>query len=1177
MVGRPASAMISAVFGLALGLMPPAQGFAGGATVAALAGDGGAEKPVRADAGVTPVRVRAWPHSGFDRIVFDWPRPVEYSASMDAGRLVVRFARPLAISLGRVHKNLAPYVTTATISADRQTVSVGFGSRRILKTFTNGSSVVVDLEDRTPGTANESAAGPTPFISQRPLKVRFGDHQGFSRLVFDWSRNVGYRITKKAGIIIIRFDRPARVDVAALNTARPKYLAGISAANIGAKNGKGELVVRLTVQETARMRHFRAGTRVVVDILKPHDPATAAKAGRPVNLLGRPATTGAKAPAKATADFAMAPIGKPSKEGGKTTADEPASASSGPVREESDTFPAAAPGAGAAVAEAGPAAISPTDLVAARLKISPGAGPVTVEWASTRDVTKLRFGWRQVAAAAVFTRAGFLWVVFDRPAVFDLRGRGGKRGRGFTRFEKRFSQSTVSGATVVRIRLGAKTHPVANRNGTEWIIELRKEPPPLSEGIPLETHLAAITGPRLFFNVAGGGKALKLTDPEVGDQIWVVPVAGAGLGVGERRNFAELHILASAQGVAVKPMVDGLEVRTLPKGIELTKIGGLRLSDRRRQGAHADGVPDEPTAVGETRGGLLFDFEAWQRRKAGIFTQAKHELLRAVIKAPEGQRNAARFQLAQFFFSFGFATDVIALLQVIEADAPELTNEAAFRALRGASHYLRGRYKKAERDLFHPSLDPEREVALWRAVLAGSQGNWTTAAKYFSRSEAILKAYPRGLRIPFGLLAAEAALEVGEMGLAKVHLDALAELAPDGVHIGKVAYLRGRLHAKVSDVEGAMLAWDRAIRIGRLRVRVKASFARIELLVKEDKISHPEAIKELEKLRYAARGGDIEFDFLRWLGELYLAEGDFKNGLMTLREAATYFPKEVRAREVTREMRAAFIRLYIDGAADELPPLTALALYDEFRELTPLGDVGNELITNLAGRLVKVDLLDRAVALLKHQINTRLKGVQKTRAANQLAFVYLLDRKPDDALAVLDGKVAPDTPPEVAIQRRHLKVRALGEIADYAKAVKLLGGDFSRDADLLRAEIFWRTQEWGEAAKVFARLVPAQMNEEDKDGDNSFGDEEKRTVLNWAIALSLSGNSAGLDAVRRRFAKQMAEGPYNEAFKVVTSHTAAPITNYRMLTQKVAEVDHFQAFMASYRERLLKLRAPGVN
>jgi hypothetical protein len=310
---------------------------------------------------------------------------------------------------------------------------------------------------------------------------------------------------------------------------------------------------------------------------------------------------------------------------------------------------------------------------------------------------------------------------------------------------------------------------------------------------------------------------------------------------------------------------------------------------------------------------------------------------------------------------------------------------------------------------------------------------------------------------------------------------------------------------------------------------------------------------------------------------LYLAEGDFKNGLMTLREAATYFPKDVRAREVTREMRDAFIKLYIDGAADELPPLTALALYDEFRELTPLGDVGNELITNLAGRLVKVDLLDRAVALLNHQINTRLKGVQKTRAANQLAFVYLLDRKPEEALAVLDGKVAPDTPPEVAIERRHLKVRALGEIADYAKAVKLLGGDFSRDADLLRAEIFWRTQKWGEAAKVFARLVSAQINEEDEDGDNTFGDEEKRTVLNWAIALSLSGNSAGLDAVRRRFVKQMAEGPYNEAFKVVTSHTAAPITSYQMLTHKVAEVDHFQAFMASYRERLLKLRAPGVN
>ena len=1176
MVGSPATGMTSAVLGLVLGLMSQGQGIAAESSVAVLAGDGGAEKSVRADAGVTPVRVRAWPHSGFDRIVFDWPRPVEYSASMDAGRLVVRFARPLAISLGRVHENLAPYVTTATISADRQTVSVGFGSGRILRTFTNGASVVVDLQDRTPGTANESAAGTTHFISHRPLRVRFGDHNGFSRLVFDWSRNVGYRITKEAGIIIIRFDRPARVDLEALSAARPKYLAGISAAN----NGEGELVVRLEVQETARMRHFRVGTRVVVDILKPHDPATAAKAGRPVNLPGRPAGAAAKpatksaggasetgsakepagksdgnAPAKAFAGLAMAPIGRPSKQGGKNTAVAPA----------------------AEVAEEKPAAVSPIDLVVARLKINPGAGPVTVEWASSRDVTRLRFGWRQVTGAAVFTRAGFLWAVFDRPAVLDLRGRGGKRGRGVTRFEKRFSQSTVSGATVVRIRLGAKTHPIAKRNGTEWVIELRKEPGPLSEGIPLETHLAAITGPRLFFNVAGGGKALKLTDPEVGDQIWVVPVAEAGLGVGERRSFAELHILASAQGVAMKPMADGIEVRTLPKGIEMTKIGGLRLSGRESQGAQADGVPDEPAAVGETRGGRLFDFESWRRREVGIFSQAKHELQWAVTDAPAGQRNAARFRLAQFYFSFGFATDVLAVLQVIEADAPELTNEAAFRALRGAGHYLRGSYRKAARDLFHPSLDPEREVALWRAVLAGSQGDWTTAAKYFSRSEAILKAYPRGLRIPFGLLAAEAALEVGEMGLAKVHLDALAELRPDGVHIGEVAYFRGRLHAKVSDVEGAILAWDRAIRVGRRRVKVKAGFARIELLVKEDKISHAEAIKELEKLRYAARGGDIEFDFLRWLGELYLAEGDFKNGLMTLREAATYFPKEVRAREVTREMRAAFIRLYIDGAADELPPLTALALFDEFRELTPLGDVGNELITNLAGRLVKVDLLDRAVALLNHQINTRLKGVQKTRAANQLAFVYLLDRKPDDALAVLDGKVAPDTPPEVAIQRRHLKVRALGEIADYAKAVKLLGEDFSRDADLLRAEIFWRTQEWGEAAKVFARLVPAQINEEDEDGDNTFGDEEKRTVLNWAIALSLSGDSAGLDAVRRRFAKQMAEGPYNEAFKVVTSHTAAPITNYRMLTHQVAEVDQFQAFMVSYRERLLKLRAPGVN
>ena len=73
------------------------------------------------------------------------------------------------------------------------------------------------------------------------------------------------------------------------------------------------------------------------------------------------------------------------------------------------------------------------------------------------------------------------------------------------------------------------------------------------------------------------------------------------------------------------------------------------------------------------------------------------------------------------------------------------------------------------------------------------------------------------------------------------------------------------------------------------------------------------------------------------LGRAYLDTGDFKNGLLTLRDAARYYPKFPETDGVVKRMRKAFVKLYVGGRADKLPPLVSLALYDQFRELTPPG------------------------------------------------------------------------------------------------------------------------------------------------------------------------------------------------------------------------------------------------
>ena len=65
--------------------------------------------------------------------------------------------------------------------------------------------------------------------------------------------------------------------------------------------------------------------------------------------------------------------------------------------------------------------------------------------------------------------------------------------------------------------------------------------------------------------------------------------------------------------------------------------------------------------------------------------------------------------------------------------------------------------------------------------------------------------------------------------------------------------------------------------------------------------------------------------------------------------------------------------LFVEDKADSMSPITAIALYDEFRELTPPGKKGAEMVRRLADRLVDVDLLDRAAELLLRPCRRRCR------------------------------------------------------------------------------------------------------------------------------------------------------------------------------------------------------------
>ena len=775
----------------------------------------------------------------------------------------------------------------------------------------------------------------------------------------------------------------------------------------------------------------------------------------------------------------------------------------------------------------------------------------------------LRFGWSEPVAVALFRRNDGVWLVFDKSAPVDeaaLRQAGGNLLRGVERLP-------AEGATALRLETAPGVNPVLRRDGMAWILEFRQQAPQMNTAIEVRPQTDATGGPRVFLPVTEPGRGIALVDPDVGDNLVVVPVTPLGLGLPQARRFPQFELAETMQGIVVKPLVDDLRVRSLPQGVELTAGGGLAVSTV------------TPRAQADLRLGPLrpltrvFDMEPWRNLTVNSLNRDRQTLQRTVAKSGGEERERHRMELARFFLSAGLQPEALGVLQAIEMERPEAAVDPEFRALKGAAQLLLGRVAEAADNLRHESLDNNDEGDFWRGALLTAEGKHAEAAPILKRTTGILRPYPTGLKIPVGLLAADAAIVTGDVRQAAQVVEVLRTASPSVSQKAQIDYEIGRIKELAGDFSGAVAAWEEVMAGHNRLARAKAALARAELLMKNKEITRKEGIAELEKLRFAWRGDDFEFNLLRRLGDLYLAENEFRDGLRTLRQAATYFRDRPAAAEVTRQMAQTFSDIYLGDRVNDLAPLSAIALYDEFKELTPTGEKGDTIIRRLADRLVAVDLLSQAAGLLDAQIQFRLQGIDKARVGAQLALVRLMNREPERALAVLKASEVPGMPEDLVRQRRHLTARALAGGGQNDEALALLKGDASADAEQLRLEVLWTGQRWAEAAAVLRRLADAAGI---KRGVN-LNPEQSQTLLNMAIALTLSGNQRSVNKLRDDYLDVMDATPYKEAFRLIASEETQGLADYRTIAGKVKIAENFQGFMAAYKERLKAQNLSGIN
>jgi len=1080
-----------------------------------------------------PVRVEATVSEKSGRIIFAWGSPVGFEVTADDGRFVVRFDRPIEADFDAALRRLAGYVGTAHPGADGRSVDFALQRPVTVMSYGVGNTVIVDLMDKaaTSDTPKVRQATTAPATSGLPrIRVRAGEHDGFSRVVFDWPERVGYRIEKSGETATVIFDRPARIDLESFDRHQLQHVLDAEA-----KPREGGSAVTLTLPAAARVKNFRYGPKVVVDVLaavapdadQDLVPLPPASERVPEAVADAPSIDpplpGKEAAAPPTQSTAVLPEKTPVEFSAETAAQMETAAPEG----------LEAPKDAAATTETTkpPASVDRPHEPKTSLPAAPTKNDAP-QSAPAAETVSLRFDWDQPVAAAVFRRAGSLWTIFDAATTQDLEALRAAGGGLIHTIER----IPVERATVLRMTTAEGINPDLRRDGLAWIFDFGRRPLTARDSIESQAQVTSPTDARLFLPVPEPGEPIVFTDPEVGDSLVIVPVVPLAHGVRRAHAYPQLRLLATAQGVAIQPLVDGLQVRSSREGIEISGGGKLSISP----------VPKSTQAgarIGTTEGlARAMDLANWADGDLPAFTDRKRRLVLAAAEAADSAREGPRMELA-------FGAETLGELKLIADDRPGAEAEAEFRVMRGIGNLLMGRFANAREDLFHESVDGIDEGTLWRIATSAAAGDVAREAGDIEHVVSMVPSYPKPLRLAVGPLLAEAAIAHGHVNQAARLLDLLGVEALGPMETADLGYLQGRLLEANGDVDGAVAKWTELERAPNRQARAKALLARSELLLKSDRISRTEAIEALEQLRFAWRGDKFEFGLLRRLGRLYMEEHMYADGLRSLRQAATHFPEYPETAEVTREMARTFEDLYLGSPGEALPPMTAIALYDEFRELTPAGDKGNEMIRKLADRLVQVDLLPRAAALLEDQVRLRLGGVEKARVGAQLALVQMLDRKPTEALAALQNSEESDLPEELDAQRRHLRAQALAELGRRDLALAALEGDSGKDADLIRAEIFWKDEDWLRSSIVVRRIIAASGVRPGK----PLTEEQAAQVLNLAVALTLAGNERSVAKLRSDYGKAMDATPQGEAFRLIADSGTADPSQIRTVANKVSE------------------------
>ncbi len=1062
----------------------------------------------------TTAEVSSQARNGYQRLNFMFEKPTRLTVENGTDRIVLRFSTPLKKSPAEIAAMTGGYASKATLSADGKTLTLITAQRFRTRHFVSGNMVGLDI------IGGENA----PIVTAKVEKEK-----PVEELLTTKKQNPK-PIDKKA-------EKPKKETEKKLKKSEAKPAKKAELAPKPAEEKKPEPVTEPATEEMLTTKETAPASKEVVEAPAP-----------------------------------------------KTVEPAPATAQEEPVVTETP------PPAASATAEETP----PPTTVETVEEAAP-AGPFKVTSTVTATGVVIHFPYTTRTAAAVFEHGNDIWLVFSQAADAS----SAELKKALPKNISAVTQYRYAGHTVLRLASNGSMHAniKAQKKGFGWDISLLPEIQTPAQDIPLSVDTVDEKS-RILLGAFDVAEPIKFYDPVTGSLLLVVPSYEAGLGTANPRNFPEFSLLLSTQGIAVASAREDMSARPTRLGVALETTKGLAVS-KNLSVLGSNGAP-----VAGSSSGVMLPYALWHvpvdKFKETLLLRQK-----ALSESTQETRAENLLSLATLYLGEGMGAEAIGYLDLINLNEPEFYKTRKLALLSAAAHALQHHIEDAAAALAAPELADVAEAALWRdyvAMLAPKAGalemiqqatekppegasakpqaappptdqsadtetgtaeaepegspsaNAQPMMRFLKFNTPYIRFYPPRIRHMLARAAADAYITNGLEHKAITTFDTLTRdniLEPLQYRAEYAVALEA---IKNKNITHALELLERIEKQNEdLEMKARARVAHAMLLMNIGKKTPEETVEALEFARMSWRGDGLERDVLKALTGIYKDLKRHDEALRSYKALVDEFPEDPDFLSNSTAMSELFEQLYVNGLADEMPPLKSLSLFYEFRDLTPIGEKGDLIIQKLADRLAAFDLLDLATQLLENQLNFRLGGEERSRVGAKLSLLYLLNHQPQEALKVIEVSNFGGNPPELQRQRLQLAAQALSGLQRHEEALNILYNDASPDGELLKLDIVWAMQDWPNVTNRAEDILSKRP-----DLTAPLTPTETEVLLKLALGYSFAGDYTQLRYLKDYYSSLVPDSAYKQIFEYVSNDTA-PLDreDTTLISQQITRTEGF--------------------